>query len=79
MNVTEIGTEYEEGGTIVTDEAREARRAYWREYYKTHKAEHKAMMERYWIRRAAKARAEQGGAPDGAETIEPDRGTDDNK
>lgn len=39
----------------MTDEAREARREYWRQYYKTHKAECRERMDRYWQRRAEQA------------------------
>lgn len=44
----------------MTDEAKEARKAYWRQYYQSHKTQKKEYMARYWQRRAdaAKAQAE---------------------
>lgn len=43
----------------MTDEAREARKAYWREYYRTHKAQHRRTMEKYWQKRADAAKAQR--------------------
>ena len=60
----------------LSEEARKKRNEYHREYYRTHREQYAETKRRYWEN---KARAEQGSAPDGAETIEPDRGTDDNK
>ena len=36
----------------MTEEAKENRRAYWRQYYANHKEQHKATMERYWEKKA---------------------------
>ena len=36
----------------MTEDAKEMRRKYWREYYATHKEQHKATMDRYWEKRA---------------------------
>ena len=60
----------------LSEAAKEKRREYARQYYKRFPEKRKEWTRRFWER---KALAEQGGAPDGAETIEPDRGTDDNK
>lgn len=46
----------------MTDEAREARKAYWREYYRTHKAQHRRTMEKYWQKRADAAKAQREAA-----------------
>lgn len=37
---------------MTDNDAIEARRAYQREYYRTHKEQHKACMSRYWKRKA---------------------------
>lgn len=41
----------------MTDEARAARKAYFRRYYQTHKAQYKRNMDKYWQRKADEAKA----------------------
>lgn len=36
----------------MTEDARNARREYWKKYYQDHKEEHKKRCENYWERRA---------------------------
>lgn len=46
----------------MTEEAREARRAYKREWNRTHKDAVKASQERYWEKKAAEARQDNAEA-----------------
>ncbi len=42
----------------LTEAAKEARRAYTNEYYRTHKEQRKESQRRYWERKAEKLQAE---------------------
>lgn len=44
---------------MLTEQARQARNAYSRAYYQTHKVERKAAQERYWARRAERMEQEK--------------------
>lgn len=47
----------------MTDDAKKARREYMKQYYQTHKEQHRRNMEAYWQRKAAKAAASKSEAP----------------
>lgn len=44
---------------VMSNEAKEAKNQYHREYYRTHKEQKQAANRRYWERRAARLRAEK--------------------